>query len=139
MPIYINYNVHEYDLPIIDHTLQNLLTIKNSCGCNLSICVLCKTTFHNNIFRMIYYTRHIDQKYHLQCLCYMTQYISQHRNYLTIYNRLLNSIFNEIFSQYNKNYNGIDPELRKVIIHILLKIYIPYFKNDYTISALITQ
>jgi hypothetical protein len=88
---------------------------------------------------MIYYTRHIDQKYHLQCLCYMTQYITQHKNYLERYNRLLNSIFYEIFRQYSKNHDTIDPELRKRIIHILLTIYVPLFRENYTISALITQ
>lgn len=130
MPVFINYLNHEYSADIINHSLEHLLTIKNSCSCNLSICIWCKTTFHNNIFRMIYYTRHVEKKYHLQILCYMVEYIMKCANYRSTYNRLLCSMFSEIFSQYNNPNATIDFALRKQIIEILLKHYTVFMNNE---------
>lgn len=126
MTVILKHSIHEYNADVIGYSLEQLLTIKNCCGCNLSICVLCKTTFHNNVFRIIYYTRHVDKKYHLQILCYMIEYITNRENYGCIYNRLLNSMYAEIFWQYNNNSVTIDERLRQMIIQIMFKRYIPY-------------
>ncbi len=138
MPIFIEQNIHKYDVPNIEYALKNLLTIENSCQCNKTYCLLCKTTYTNNIYRMIYYTRQINEKYHVQVICHLAQYITQYPNYMRPNRRLLNSIIDEIFHQYSVNRDTMDQELKDIITNEILPM-LKYYTVNYSASTFIME